>query len=207
MRFLLYSFFAFLFVQCKSEYSALVSAVADNGCASRIRPQLAPLSFYTASIDVSGHHLSGLMVIKIMPDSSWRAVFTNEAGVTFVDLGLNRDGSFKVYHVIRQLNRKPVLTTLNKDLGLIIGLPFSSGHAAAFQAGDNLYFQAGQKNESYYFITSKDCASLRRMERGSVRRRVVSVDVTGTGYPAPSQLVLQHHTFDMQIKLNRIERE
>ncbi|MGC3948596.1 MAG: hypothetical protein QM762_29540 [Chryseolinea sp.] len=206
MRYLIYSALVFLLVQCKSDYSALVPKAQDQACVPVI-PYLTTSSLYKASIDVTGHHLSGLLVIKAMADSSWRAVFTNEAGVTFIDLGFQKDGSMTVHHAIRQLNRKPVLVTLGKDFSLIIGLPFQRSQISQSIAGEEVYFQARQKKESYYFITSKDCASLRRMERGSDRKRVVSVDVTGTSYPMPSQLMLQHHTFDMQIKLNRIEKE
>ncbi|MEJ1237664.1 hypothetical protein WBG78_06035 [Chryseolinea sp. T2] len=170
-------------------------------------PKLTTSSLYQASIDVTGHHLSGLLVIKAMPDSSWRAVFTNEAGVKFIDLGLGHDGKVTVHHAIRQLNRKPILITLGKDFALIIGVPFHNSAYSRSVAGDDVYFGVRQKKESYYFITSKDCASLRRMERGSDTKRVVSVNVTGTSYPTPSQLIIQHHTFDMQIKLNRIEKE
>ena len=204
MRYLIYSVLALLLFQCKSDYSALVPR--DAVC-QPTAPRLASSSLYQASIDVTGHHLSGLLVIKEMPDSTWRAVFTNEAGVKFIDLGFQSDGSVKVHHAIKQLNRKPVLVTLGKDFALIIGLPFHHQHLSSSIAGEEVYFRVRQKKESYYFITSKDCASLRRMERGSDSRRVVSVDVPGTSYPMPSQLVLQHHTFDMQIKLNRIEKE
>ena len=207
MRCFLYSVLACLLFQCKSDYHALSPASMDEACATRLVPKLAPASVYQASIDVTGHHLSGLLVIKAMTDSTWRAVFTNEAGVTFVDLGFNADGTFTVHHAIRQLNRKPILTTLSKDFALVIGLPFQHGQLSRFTAGDDVYFGVRQKNESYYFITRKDCAYLHRMERGSDRKRVVSIDVTGTAYPTPSQLMLRHHTFDMQIKLNRIERE
>lgn len=168
---------------------------------------LTPSSLYKASIEVTGHRLSGLLLIKSMPDSSWRAVFTNEAGVTFIDMEFRKDGTFIVHHAVRQLKRKPVLTTIRKDFSLIIGLPFQYGSLTRFETADEVYFGLRQKNESYYFITRKDCASLHRMERGSDKKRVVSVDVASGAYPAPSQLVLQHHTFDMQIKLNRIERE
>lgn len=207
MRYLLFSLLAVLLVQCKSDYSALVARAPDVSCASPVIPRLSPSSLYQASIDVTGHHLSGLLVVKAMPDSSWRAVFTNEAGVTYVDLGLRKDGTFTVHHAVRQLNRKPVLITLQKDFALMIGIPFQQGSVNSFTAGEEVYFGVRQKNESYYFITSKDCASLHRMERGSDRKKVVSIELPGTGYPTPSTLVLQHHTFDMQIKLNRIERE
>lgn len=207
MRYLRFSLLIVLFVQCKSDYSALVAHTPDAPCAKHVMPRLAPSSLYQASIDVTGHHLSGLLVVKEMPDSSWRAVFTNEAGVTYVDLGLRRDGTYTVHHAVRQLNRRPVLMTLQKDFALMIGIPFHQRSVNSFSAGDEVYFGVSQKNESYYFITSKDCASLHRMERGSDRKKVVSIELPGTGYPRPSALVLQHHTFDMQINLNRIERE
>ena len=206
MRCLIFSLCAFVFLQCKSDYHALLPAATEISCQAD-PPVLAPSSLYQASIDVTGHHLSGLLVIKAMDDGTWRAVFTNEAGIKFIDLGLQEDGTVTVHHVVRQLNRKPVLITLGKDFALIIGLPFQNKPITRWITGDDAYFGVRQKKESYYFITSKDCASLRRMERGSERKRVVSVDVTGTAYPTPSQLVLQHHTFDMQIKLNRIEKE
>ncbi|HTF21173.1 MAG TPA: hypothetical protein VK658_24020 [Chryseolinea sp.] len=207
MRSLLYSALIFALCQCKSDYRALAPVAYDQPCAARTLPRLNPSSLYQASINVTGHHLSGLLIIKAMPDSTWRTVFTNEAGVTFVDIGFKKDGSSVVHHAIRQLNRKAVLTTLKKDFALIIGLPFQQVLPSRYTAGDEVYFGVRQKKESYYFITRKDCASLQRMERGSVRKRVVSIDVPGTSYPTPSQLVLQHHTFDMQMKLNRIERE
>src|SRR5207342_1911679 len=105
---------------------------------ARTLPKLDSSSLYKASIDVTGHHLSGLLVIKAMPDSSWRAVFTNEAGVTFVDLGFQKDGTYTVHHAIRQLNRRAVLTTLKKDFTLIIGLPFQQGQPLRFTAGEKV---------------------------------------------------------------------
>lgn len=207
MRFLHFSICVFLFCACRSAYHELTPIASDDACANRLRPKLASGSLYHASVDVTGHHLSGLLLMKQMPDSTWRAVFTNEAGVTFVDMELRADGTFKVHQVVGQLDRKPVLTTLYKDFALVIGLPFAHKPLKPFRNGDEVYFQSREKKESYYFITFKDCASLHRMERGSARKKVVSVDVSSHGYPTPEQLMLKHHTFNMQIKLSRIERE
>lgn len=207
MRCLLFSLFSLLLFRCASEYRQLKPAAADNECALRIAPRHATTSWYSASIDVVGRHLSGLLFIKNMPDSTWRIVFTNEVGVTFLDVGFLNDGTFKVYKVISQLNKKPVLTTLRKDFELILGLPFQNVTYDRFFAGDEVYFGVKQKKERAYFITQKDCASLQRMERGSARKRIVSVTVSAPGYPSPDQIELKHYTFDMQIKLTRIEKQ
>jgi hypothetical protein len=206
MRYLLYSVLCLYCFGCASEYGHLASATPDNACALRIRPNL-HTSLYTAGIDVVGNHISGLLFLKHMPDSSWRVVFTNEAGVTFLDMGISPDGTSKVFSVVKQLNRKAVLTTLRKDFELILGLPFRSGNYSRFVAGDDVYYGVNQKKEWAYFITSKDCAYLRRLERGSSRKRVVSATVSSPGYPTPERIEITHHTFDMQIKLSRIQRE
>ncbi len=207
MRSLHFSLLCLLLAGCASDYRHLKTAEPDDPCELRLIPNLTSPSWFDASIDVAGQHISGLLLIKTMADSSRRVVFTNEAGITYLDFGFLRDGTFKVFNVIHQLNRKAVITTLRKDFELIIGLPFHKGKFLRFVAGEEVYFGVKQKKETAYFITSKDCASLQRMERGSARKRVVSVSVQPPGYPTPERLELTHHTFNMQIKLTRIQKE
>ena len=143
-----------------------------------------------------------------MPDSSYRVVFTNEAGVTFFDFGFEREGTtFKVFSVISNLNKKPVIETLRKDFELILGLPFRRSTYESYSMNDELFFGVRQKKEIAYFITSKDCASLRRMELGTHRKRKVTVHLNGQHYPAPDKIELVHNTFNMQINLTRFEKD
>jgi len=194
-------------VSCVSEYKNLRAVQPDNSCSDKIAPLQFNTSWYNASVDVMGNHLSGLLLFKNMPDSSQRVVFTNEAGITFFDFGFSKLGDFKVYNVIEQLEKKAVIQILRKDFELVLGLPFRSGIYSRFIKGEEIYFGAAQKNETAYFITNKDCASLPRLEWGSPRKRKVSVILPESNYPAPEKIELSHHTFNMQIKLSRIQKE
>ena len=80
-------------------------------------------ALYSASIDVVGHHMSGLLFLKTMPDSSQRAVFSNEAGVTYFDFEWKKNGEFRVHRVIKKLKKKIVLNTLKKDFELVLVPP------------------------------------------------------------------------------------
>jgi hypothetical protein len=196
-----------LLMGCASDYRHLQAVGPDSTCTDKIAPLYITTSWYNASVDVVGKHLSGLLLIKNMPDSSKRVVFTNEAGVTFFDFGFAGQGDFKVYNVVSQLNRKAVIETLRKDFELILCLPFRNRLYDRFVAGDEIYFGVRQKSETAYFITSKDCASLQRLEWGTARKRMVSITTPGSGYPSPETIALVHLNFDMQIKLTRIQRE
>lgn len=207
MRCLLFSLVTIILISCSAEYSNLRRVRSDELCSSKIAPAFIKTSWYNAGVDVVGKHLSGLLLIKNMPDSSRRVVFTNEVGVTFFDFEFSKQGNFKVHNVITQLNKKAVIRILRKDFELILGLPFKQGPYEQFIADDEVYFGVKQKNETAYFITNKDCASLQRLEWGSARKRKVSVKIPGSSYPSPEKIELEHLTFSMQIKLTRIQKE
>jgi hypothetical protein len=207
MRYLLCSFFSILLLSCASDYKNLQSLNPDQTCFDKIAPLQFNTSWYNASVDVMGKHLSGLLLFKNMPDSSYRVVFTNEAGITFFDFGFSKQGDFKVFNVIEQLDKKAVINTLRKDFELVLGLPFRGKPYNRFIDGEEIYFGVQQKNETAYFITNKDCASLQRLEWGSGRKRKVSAVLPGSNYPSPEKIELLHLTFNMQIKLTRIQKE
>ncbi len=205
MRYLLFSLCVLLF-GCKSDYKLLQSVTPDKSCADKLTPKGINTSWFTASIDVVGKHMSGLLFIKKMDDLSYRVVFTNEIGVEFFDFGFEASGGFKVYDVIPQLDRKAVINTLRKDFELMLGLPFR-GKPDALQQGDEIYYRYNQKKESAYFITDRDCASLQRLELGSSRKRKVTVTLSGSQLEAPDSVAIHHHIFGMDIRLKKLIKE
>jgi hypothetical protein len=202
-----YLLFSFLCMGCASDYKALLPAAVNMDCLQKLKPAGLNTAWYDASIDVVGKHISGLLLVKNMPDSSQRVVFTNEAGVKFLDFEFNRDGQFTVIHLIRQLDKKPVIRLLKKDFELLLGIPFRSNSWKAWVEGKTVYFGNQQKNETDYFITAADCASLQGVESGTKGKRMVSILFYGSDQRQPDSIYLQHHTFAMQMKLRKLDRE
>ena len=205
IRYLLLSLCALL-LGCTSAYHSLMSASVDVACAGKMIPTSMATSWYQASIDVANKHLSGLVLIKNMPDSSQRVVFTSEAGVTFFDFGFKRPGKFMVHAITKKLNRKPVIRTLRQDFELMMGIPFSDGALQSWKTQGETFFGVVQKKETAYFIVDKDCSSLRRLERGTKRKRKVSIRISRAGYPLPDTLDITHYTFPLQIRLTRFQK-
>jgi hypothetical protein len=190
---------------CVSEYKQLRPINADKNCIVRNRPSALSTSWYTATIDVVGKHLSGLLFIKNMPDHSNRIVFTNEAGVKFFDFEFDSLDHFQVKQVISQLDRKPVLTVLSQDFALMMAIPFK-GELSSWEKHEELYFGSQEGKSIFnYFVTPKDCSSVLRLESGSKRKKKVTIHRYGQAF-APDSIRIQHNTFAMSIGLRKLEK-
>src|SRR5579872_2994743 len=148
-------------LSCTSAYQGLRTASVDIACADKMMPRTIHTSWYQASVDVTNKHLSGLLLIKNMPDSSERVVFMNEAGVTFFDFGFDRHEKFMVFAITSKLNRKPVIRTLRKDFELMLGVAFAEGSLESWNTDGETYFGITGSKETAYCIVEKDCSSLR----------------------------------------------
>jgi len=206
MRFLLYSFILLL-TSCASEYSSMKLIPVDTNCVKKLRPTGINTSWYDAGVEVQGRHISGLLLIKQMPDSVVRIVFTNEAGITYFDMSFDAQGKFKTHYIMKQLNKKAVLNTLRADFELLMGIPFRNSAISAWQKGSEVFFGVRQKKKMAYFITDPDCASLQRLEVGSKRKKMVTGFLMGESVSSPDSLRIQHHNFNMTISLQKLSRE
>ena len=193
---------------CVSDYKTIRPTVPNQDCIGKFGPKGIQTSWFDAGIDVVGKHISGLLLIKKMPDSSSRVVFTNEAGFKFLDFEFGRSGEFKIHHVIQQLDKKVVIKLLKKDFGLLLALPFKGAPVwKSWEKEGEIYYGVTENKEVHFFITDKDCSSLHRLESASGKRKMVSLLFYGPDLQQPDSVKLQHHTFDMQIGLRKINRE
>jgi hypothetical protein len=190
---------------CSSYYKNLRSVEVNSSCSDKIKPRGIESTWYHAGVDVIGKHMSGLLLIKQMPDHSNRIVFTNEAGLTFFDFAYAPDGSFEVKSILVQLDKAPVVETLQKDFELLLGLPFKN-KLKEWHNGKERYFGVLRDSEIIYFTTTQDCSALGRLEIGSKRKRKVSITRQGTDSLSPEIITISHFTFDMTINLKRINQ-
>ncbi len=190
---------------CASDYAGMRRV--DPPCdMNALRPVPMETTLFNASVDVMGRHMSGLLFVKNLPDGVHRVLFTSETGVTFFDFEYGANGKFVVHRVVPQMDKKVVINLLRSDLALLVARPFQATRLEFFTLNDSLFAGVDQKKETAYFITDKDCASLQRFEVGSDRKRKVTVTFDGET-SAPDAVEIRHHTFDMRIRLRKLNRE
>jgi len=164
------------------------------------------VALYNTTVDVVGNHLSGLLLIKKMPDSSTRMVFSNEMGIGFFDFEFASDGKFKVYSIIKKLNKKSVIKTLQHDFELILMNNLDNSKAVVKTNEGLIYFIFPQSKGFNYYITNQSGDNLVRMERASNKKTIVEAVMKNYTGGIPDTIGISHKTFEFNIGLKRIER-
>ena len=195
----------FFILGCSPVHKQMQSANTDINVLHKFKPTFT-VALYNTTVDVVGNHLSGLLLIKKMPDSSIRMVFSNEMGLTFFDFAFISDGSFKVYSIIKKMNRKSVLKTLRHDFELILMNNLDNSKAVVKTDSGQLYFIFPQNKGYSCYITNADGSNLVRMERASKQKTIVEAVMQNYINGIPDSIGISHKTFEFNIGLKRIER-
>ncbi len=201
---ILSSCFLFL-LSCSPSYKQMQSVGADVNVLQKFKPNFT-VALYNTTVDVVGNHLSGLLLIKKMPDSSTRMVFSNEMGFGFFDFEFKRDGDFKVYSIMKKLNKKSVITTLQHDFELVLMNNLDNSKAVIKTSGGLTYFIFPQAKGFNYYITNQSGDELVRMERVSKKKTIVEAVMKNYQNGIPDTIGISHKTFEFNIGLKRIER-
>ncbi len=205
MRYLLLSSCLFFFPACSSVYRKMEKAREDPACILQFRPQFTK-ALYNTKVDVTGKHLSGLLLIKAMPDSSTRLVFSNEMGFKYFDFEFAKDGAFKVYYILSQMDKKAVLTTLRKDFEILLMQHLDLGKAFVRKKDGFFYYGFPQTKGNNYYITDSACTRLIRVERASKRKPVVEAVMLHYTENMPDTIGISHTNFNFTIGLKKLKQ-
>ncbi|RZK17508.1 MAG: hypothetical protein EOO56_17840 [Hymenobacter sp.] len=201
--------------------SLALLALGGLGCARLSYPERTPVpgdaralralqpkfstTLYRTQIDVVGKHLSGLLFFKKQPDDSYRVVFTNEMGLNFFDFHF-AEHKFEVLHCIEQLNRKPVINQLHKDIGFLLLTDLDFAQGQVFTHGQQKYYTFTGPQETTTYLTDAQTRVLSRIENASPRKLKVTVSLTRPVAGMPDSVFIDHKLFPFTIALKQIAR-
>ena len=203
MRCLLYVSCWLICAACSSSYKKLQRTEADAVCVEAFKPVFTR-ALYNTQVNVTGKHLSGLLIIKTMPDSSIRMVFSSEAGFKFFDFEFYKN-EFKVHYIFSQMNKKPVIKTLRKDFELVLMHHLNAPGPYTLKSNGDYYHVFPDGKDFYYYITDSACNNLLRMERGSRKKRIVEAIMHKNSDGMPDTIGIKHHNFSFDIGLKRLQ--
>lgn len=205
MRYLLLSSCLWILVGCTSTYKHLQQADGDASCLQKFKPRFTT-TLYTTQVNIVGNYLSGLLLIKTMPDSTTRVVFSSEMGLSIFDFEFTPNGGFRVYHIIKKMNRKAVIKTLRQDFELVFMQQLHKSTPQVFSNDGRIYYAFPQKKGSNYYITDLNCQTMLGIEKASKRKAVVRAILKGYENGVPDSIGITHTNFHFTIGLKRLKR-
>jgi hypothetical protein len=205
MRYLLLSSCLFILASCSSVYKNLQPATGNINYIQKFKPDFNS-ALYKAEIDVTSHHLSGLLLIKTLPDSSIRIVFSNEIGFKFFDFEFKQNGDFNALYVVKQMDKKPVIKTLKKDFDLILFPQKDAQKAYLLKDKQSLYYIFPKQKGSFCYITDLGGSEIKTMEISSPHKPIVHAIMKNYNNGVPDTIDITHTNFKFTIGLKKIER-
>jgi hypothetical protein len=190
---------------CSSAYKHLQKTRANPACVLQFKPRF-ERALYNTQVDVIGKHLSGILLMKVMPDSSTRLVFSNEIGFKFFDFEFAANGDFKVHYILKQMDKKAVIKTLRKDFELVLMQHLDTTNAFVLTGQNALYYGFPQKKGAFYYITDSSCDRLLRMEKSSSRRAFVQAVMENYSEGMPDTIGINHTNFNFTIGLKKLKQ-
>jgi hypothetical protein len=201
--FLIYISAGFLNCSCNA-HSHLQKIRSGESCVLKFKPDFKHV-LYQTSVDITGKHFSGILLIKKMQDSSIRFSFSNESGFSFFDFGFGPDSGFFVFQITPRMNKKAVIKTLRKDFELLLFSNMDTAKSYTMTDSSQVYHAYPQPKGINYYITDTNCSRLIKMQRASKHKPVMeaylgsfSVDKT------PDSISIHHLNFNFSISLTKI---
>jgi hypothetical protein len=158
-------------------------------------------TFFNAVVEVSGHTVSGIMVIKNdeHEKNKCRILFTTIAGPKLMDMYITQD-DYKILYVVKKLKKKIILGLLQKDFALISGLYLSNENKICENDSCTVILSK-KKSAHYLFDTQNRISKAEYRGKGKLLFDVVysyNLDIV-------ESISLQHYNFNMKITLNTIK--
>jgi hypothetical protein len=177
---------------------------SDDICVEKFKPDFKFVEYRT-SVDVIGKHISGLLLIKYMPDKSTRIVFTNEMGLSFFDFGFLPDNGFVVYRIVPQMNKTALIKTLRKDFELVMFRNMDTVKSYNLKDSGLIYHAYPQNKGVNYYITDAHCRQLIKLQRASNKKPVMEAFIyKGLPGNSPDSISIHHLNLNFSISLKKI---
>lgn len=190
---------------CRSIYNSYPPVSVREDCLTELGPRFEN-ELYKAQVDITGRSLGGLLLIKKMPDSSTRIVFSTEMGVKFFDFEFRESGEFKVVDILKKLNKKPVISALRQDFEILLMQERGKIPERILEYGNYLYHGYSKGKKQAWYLTDKNCQNLVGAELSSTRKPLVRLNYFYQGTGNPDSIQIRHLNFSFNIALKKLER-
>ena len=158
-------------------------------------------ALYKGSFNISRHHISGLYLIKRVPDNSFRIIFTNELGMKFFDLEIGEKGSI-VHFCYPSLKKRALLKLLENDFRLLF-FPVTTIRMKQLRSRDPVLLRYGVKirKGNFYYTFRKETGKILRIQTSKTLLGKTDLRLDNRSSMLPAHIRLDNSTIHLHIRM------
>lgn len=199
---LLYSLIFLLFASCKTYKLTDVKPISSS------EKTVENLYFsskedyvYKCQMDIYKNHISGILIIKKISETTHRVVMTSDFGNKMIDFEIS-ENNFKLNYVLADLDKKMVINFLKSDFQELLRQKYPV--TESFENDNSKIYLSKIDKKNYYLFLNKENNLLSQIIYTQNNKEKIDFSFEAKKTTFAEIINLQHKDFNINIKLFQI---
>ncbi len=156
---------------------------------------------YKCQMDIYKNHISGILIIKKISETTHRVVMTSDFGNKMIDFEIS-ENDFKLNYVLADLDKKMVINFLKNDFQELLKQKFPVNET--FENDDSKIYLSKFDKKQYYLFFDKENGLLNQIIYTQNNKEKIDFTFEAKKTIFAEVINLQHKDFKINIKLFQI---
>ena len=152
-------------------------------------------------MDIYNNHVSGILIIKKINDTTHRVVLTSDFGNKLIDFEIS-EHNFKLNYVLPDLDKKIVINFLKNDFQHLLRREYPVN--SRFENKESNIYLSKLDKKTYYLFFNKKNGLLNQIIYTKNNKEKIDFTFAAKKHIFADSLNLQHKDFKINIKLFQI---
>ncbi|WP_048512033.1 hypothetical protein [Chryseobacterium sp. FH2] len=198
----LYSLIFLLLVSCKTyKLTDVTSIPASEKTVRNLYFSSNEDYVYKCQMDIYKNHVSGILIIKKLNETTHRVAMTSDFGNKLIDFEIS-ENNFKVNYVFPDLDKKIVINFLKNDFQRLLKREYPV--TKSFENGNSKIYFSKIDKKAYYLFFNKENGLLHQIIYTKNNKEKIDFTFDAKKHIFADSLNLQHKDFNINIKLFQI---
>ncbi|KFF14613.1 hypothetical protein IW15_04050 [Chryseobacterium soli] len=156
---------------------------------------------YKCQMDIYNNHVSGILIVKKINDTTHRVVLTSDFGNKLIDFEIS-EHNFKLNYVLPDLDKKIVINFLKNDFQHLLRKEYPVN--SRFENKESNIYLSKLDKKTYYLFFNKENDLLNQIIYTKNNKEKIDFTFAAKKHIFADSLNLQHKDFKINIKLYQI---
>ncbi|WP_407405656.1 hypothetical protein [Chryseobacterium sp.] len=153
---------------------------------------------YKCQIEVYKNHISGIVMIKKLNDSTHRVAITSDFGNKMIDFEIS-ENNFKLNSILPDLDKKIIINLLKNDFRILLKKDFSISET--FDNKEFKIYTSEKSKEKFYLFVNREDNLLKKLVYTKNNREKMNFKFDAKKHIFADSVNLQHKDYKINIKL------